>query len=227
MVFNKKIKYAVSFLIFFVLVLSIPSFIALCSFIYYGEASKTGASESLENPNYLYKNVHDFLVWQKPLSKEFTENELSHMRDVRFLFNSFRLITLLFLLFLLIYFVLETQRIKKLKGSKLRKEKKLFLEKKTFFIKTTKQASIFSLIFLVLLVLFVLLNFNFSFDVFHRIFFPQGNWIFPHDSLLITLFPSEFFFSMASKILLITFSVVLLIILALSVVEKRLLKMNI
>jgi uncharacterized membrane protein len=32
------------------------------------------------------------------------------------------------------------------------------------------------------------------------IFFPQGNWMFSPDSLLITLFPQQFFFDIALRI---------------------------
>lgn len=37
-----------------------------------------------------------------------------------------------------------------------------------------------------------LLVFNIFFEKFHKLLFPQGNWAFPADSLLITLFPETF-----------------------------------
>ena len=51
-----------------------------------------------------------------------------------------------------------------------------------------------------LALLFVLsLNFDWFFTNFHYIFFPQGNWQFPADSLLITMFPADFFRSFVLK----------------------------
>jgi integral membrane protein (TIGR01906 family) len=37
------------------------------------------------------------------------------------------------------------------------------------------------------------LGFTTAFTLFHRLFFPQGNWQFPVDSTLIRLFPQQFF----------------------------------
>jgi uncharacterized membrane protein len=39
----------------------------------------------------------------------------------------------------------------------------------------------------------LLLPFNYAFEYFHKLFFPQGNWQFPLDSWLITHFPPVFF----------------------------------
>lgn len=46
--------------------------------------------------------------------------------------------------------------------------------------------------FILSLFLYLLLNWSSAFSVFHQILFPQGNWAFPADSLLITLFPEIF-----------------------------------
>ena len=37
-----------------------------------------------------------------------------------------------------------------------------------------------------------LLAFSFFFEKFHEFLFPQGNWMFPADSMLITIFPETF-----------------------------------
>lgn len=39
---------------------------------------------------------------------------------------------------------------------------------------------------------FALLAFGVAFELFHRVLFPGGNWAFPADSLLIRLYPYEF-----------------------------------
>ncbi len=48
-----------------------------------------------------------------------------------------------------------------------------------------------------LILLFSVISFNSSFTAFHKIFFPQGNWQFPADSLLIQTFPLDFFIKIA------------------------------
>lgn len=47
-----------------------------------------------------------------------------------------------------------------------------------------KQAGLY-----ILLVIAITATFNSSFILFHQIFFPQGNWSFSYDSLLIQLYP--------------------------------------
>ncbi|MBI2669324.1 DUF1461 domain-containing protein [Candidatus Woesearchaeota archaeon] len=59
-----------------------------------------------------------------------------------------------------------------------------------------------------IITLFILLMAIFGFDAlftaFHTLFFPQGNWIFPADSLLIQTFPSIFFIKISIIIFLVT-----------------------
>ena len=50
----------------------------------------------------------------------------------------------------------------------------------------------------------VLIDFNSLFTVFHLLLFPQGNWQFSFDSLLIRTFPIEFFISISKKIFWLT-----------------------
>jgi integral membrane protein (TIGR01906 family) len=45
---------------------------------------------------------------------------------------------------------------------------------------------------LIVLGVFAALAFDAAFELFHRIFFPGGNWAFPVDSLLIRIYPYEF-----------------------------------
>ncbi|MFH1972557.1 MAG: DUF1461 domain-containing protein [archaeon] len=55
---------------------------------------------------------------------------------------------------------------------------------------------------LILLFLLVFINFDFSFTLFHKIFFRNDYWLLPADSLLISMFPSEFFFKSFVRIIL-------------------------
>lgn len=201
---HKKINKTILFFVIFVLVLGLPSFISLIPSIYYGEAQKTNAHYVLDDSDYFYENVHSFLVKQTALSEEFTDEETSHMKDVRFLFNLFRGLSIIFVLLIIIYFIY-------LKTKKEKGKRKKTNNEELFLAKTIKKASIISFLIILLLVFFVVVNFNFSFDVFHRIFFPQGNWVFPRDSLLITLFPQTFFFNIAKKIMVLSISSIIII----------------
>lgn len=47
---------------------------------------------------------------------------------------------------------------------------------------------------------FALIPFPLLFILFHLVFFPQGNWMFPSDSLLLATYPSGFFLLMAKSL---------------------------
>jgi uncharacterized membrane protein len=47
-----------------------------------------------------------------------------------------------------------------------------------------------------------MVSFDWFWTVFHEILFPQGNWRFPPDSVLITLFPPGFFEAFARQVVL-------------------------
>jgi len=55
---------------------------------------------------------------------------------------------------------------------------------------------------LILLSLLIFVNFDFSFTLFHKIFFRNDYWLLPSDSLLITMFPGEFFYKSSIRIIL-------------------------
>ncbi len=111
----------------------------------------------------------------------FTENEISHMVDVRDLI--FKILLLFYvsltvlILLLTLLLVLERKHIKKLKGTGL-----------VFVISS-------SVVLFIFMILYILsMNFSHLFDNFHLLFFPQGNFMFDSNSLLITLFPFNFFY---------------------------------
>lgn len=190
----KKLDLFVKIVVVFVLVFGLFSFFALCPFVYFSEVEKTTAHNYLEDASFYYLNVYDFLVFQRELSSDFTESEASHMRDVRVLFNVFRLLSLLFVVFLIFYLFY------------LFKIKNDFLLKN--FFNSLFSGAVISFFVVVFILFFSLVNFGFSFNVFHYVFFPQGNWLFPFDSLLITLFPQEFFFGISKKLFFISVCVI-------------------
>lgn len=71
---------------------------------------------------------------------------------------------------------------------------------KDFLRKSFLYGGIFAVMVLGLLAVYTIFSFDSAFNIFHRIFFPQGNWLFPADSLLIQTFPADFFVKMCWKI---------------------------
>ncbi|MEM4254586.1 MAG: DUF1461 domain-containing protein [Candidatus Woesearchaeota archaeon] len=49
------------------------------------------------------------------------------------------------------------------------------------------------LMFILLAISCAFVPFDAVFALFHKIFFPQGNWMFPEGSMLILMYPAEFF----------------------------------
>jgi len=106
----------------------------------------------------------------------FTPPEVSHLTDVRNLFSKLKIFYYLTLVlqFAVVIYLFTSKKFK-------------IILPKSFVI-----SGVFSLIFL--LVLFLLsLSFDTFFTNLHKPFFTANTWIFPQDSLLIQLYPVEFF----------------------------------
>ncbi|MBN1644799.1 DUF1461 domain-containing protein [Candidatus Woesearchaeota archaeon] len=71
-----------------------------------------------------------------------------------------------------------------------------------FLIKDAKAVVYGGILSLFLPLILYLLPFSLVFDLFHRIAFPQGNWIFDSSSILIQMYPLEFFCAFFKNILI-------------------------
>ncbi|MEK6939643.1 MAG: DUF1461 domain-containing protein [Nanoarchaeota archaeon] len=131
------------------------------------------------------QNVFQFLEGKSDLQSGFTELEVSHLEDVK---KVMKYADYVFYILLLIVTTIITY---------YRKEKDFVLELLNYGGKVTGAVIIF-------VGVFALLFFDALFTLFHKIFFPQGNWIFAADSLLIHTFPLEFFVSISRNIFLVT-----------------------
>ncbi len=109
----------------------------------------------------------------------FTQNEINHLDDVRILFSR---ILILFYISLVLFIILSFLFIEKNFRNFIRK---LGI---TFIISSV------SVLFIFIIFYFLANNFGSIFDKFHVIFFPQGNFLFSADSLIIRLFPFVFFY---------------------------------
>ncbi|MBI2151520.1 DUF1461 domain-containing protein [Candidatus Woesearchaeota archaeon] len=132
-----------------------------------------------------------------PLNYTYTNLEISHLKDVEKVMawaDSLWLFSVIAPLMLLAFYFSHR--------NKLLIWKQLYYGSLTTIILLS--VTLFSSIFL----------FQILFTIFHLIFFPQGNWIFPMESLLIRTFPQKFFQDIALFIFSIslTFGIILYLI---------------
>lgn len=64
--------------------------------------------------------------------------------------------------------------------------------------RSLKISGIITVAFIAALGIFALISFNGFFSAFHSVFFDDGSWTFPADSLLITALPEDFWATMAA-----------------------------
>jgi len=121
------------------------------------------------------------------MAASFRPDEISHLYDVRkLLVKIFVLYCGSIILFVVITFLLIEKNIKN------------FIRNLGIIFTIS---SSFILLFIIILY-FLGENFPSLFENFHRLFFPQGNYAFPEGSLIITLFPSGFFYNFFIRLIL-------------------------
>ncbi|MDP3698646.1 MAG: DUF1461 domain-containing protein [Nanoarchaeota archaeon] len=140
------------------------------------------------------ENVFLFLEGKKALAAEFTELEASHLKDVKKVMDYADYI--LYVLLLGVTLVIT-----------------YFWKKKDFVLKLLNDGGKAAIAAMIVVSAFSLLFFDLLFALFHKIFFPQGNWIFSPDSLIIQTFPLEFFMIISRNIFLVTLFLGILFIL--------------
>ena len=116
----------------------------------------------------------------------FNDNEIEHMEDVRDLIHGLNIYYYFAMVFCVLLFVAL-----------------FFLNKKRFFKNVAAVlffSGAFSLVFVILLLVWVWIDFSSIFTVFHRAFFPQGGWMFAASDNIIKLYPSGLFYDIAKKI---------------------------
>ena len=128
------------------------------------------------------QNAVDYLNSNAALIGNYTEAERSHLQDVQHVFTIgnifFWILTVIIVVFLFLY----------------RKKKR---DSKTDLSEIIFNSGITIVSAVVIILIAIIFNFNTVFTIFHKIFFPQGNWLFPYDSLLILTFPIQFFTKMS------------------------------
>ncbi|MDK2849691.1 MAG: hypothetical protein PWP03_276 [Candidatus Woesearchaeota archaeon] len=111
--------------------------------------------------------------------QQLTVKEALHMLDVKTLMNKLLLFSssLLLVLAVLVLILVFTNRI----------------TTNRIINETFKKGFVVSLLIFAVFILTVALGFSLFFETFHRIFFPQGNYTFPRNSILILNLPQSFF----------------------------------
>jgi len=147
----------------------------------YDELGVMGVRRVIDNLiNYLTSESSDISKIEAFIG--FTPDEKAHLVDVRNLIHQFKVLGIIALvLFLLI--LIRLNMLRDLKPG----------ARKILIYGTITTLGL-------LLVIFLLsLNFPSFFEGFHKALFPQGNYTFPADYLLIKLFPQQFFQDYAKK----------------------------
>jgi len=132
------------------------------------------------------KQVMQFLQEKAELSSDYTSLETAHLQDVKEVMgwaDALFLISVLLLFLFSWHFKINYNQLK--------------------LGKIMQTAGLISLFTAGLILLLMLLSFQFTFTLFHQLFFPQGNWQFAADSLLIQTFPGSFFTAIGLKIFFI------------------------
>lgn len=136
----------------------------------------------------------------------FTEREIIHMIDVKNLFIGGSIIGIAAIILSIMSITL------------------LLLKRDWFHAKTTKYIKyvIFGIIGLfVLVTLYVLIDFDSFFDLFHEMFFTNDMWLLDEDTMLIIMFTETLFLIIVIEILLLFFIYLLTYLLFLNSYETR------
>jgi len=116
----------------------------------------------------------------------FNDNEIKHLKDVKVLINWLEVYY--YSLIIVSIMLIVT----------------LFLLSRKNFLKSLSFALFFSglgvLLFTIILLILIILNFDGVFTVFHRIFFPQGGYLFSASDNIIKLYPFGLFYDIAKNI---------------------------
>lgn len=152
------------------------------------EKYSINTTQSVAMVDDITSNIFKFFNGKEDL-QNFYSKETSHMQDVKSVINTMRIIyytsvVLFVLLIATLYFYYKKDSI-------------AFID---YVSKTLYYSSIAQLAFFALIFFWSVFYFDALFIIFHAILFPQGNWIFDASSLLITLFPQQFFFDITLRI---------------------------
>lgn len=190
----------------FIVIISNFRFLVFSEAYYDFELKKLNIYDELPEAKFVTKNLIDFFQGKQALAEVFNEKETEHLIDVKNLINTV----------LLFYYSVALISIMLLLSLFLLNKKQFFNKLISIFIYSSL------LILIVSVVLFVFsLKFDFLFTAFHSMFFQEGTWLFPADSVLIQIFPDKFFYDFFYKIILYSTIEAVLIIFVCFLIRKN------
>ena len=177
---------------------------------YKNEFKKNNVYEEIAEADIISDELIDYLQGKRESieTDAFEEKEKAHLRDVKALMEKGFVLFYFLLGFDIVLFVL------------------LLMLSKNVYKTITKLFVLSGLTTTVFPVIFFFSNFSSVFTLFHKIFFPQGNWQFSSTSNLIIMFPKQFFYDITKHIFLnsIFAGLVLVFIGVILILHKRDLK---
>ena len=211
----KKAIVIINSILLIIIILISPLSYYIFNFDHYNSLyEKNGVYKVLDNIDVLIitESVFNFFKYGTEFKKfelksnidYFTDNEISHLEDVRILLIK------IFILYYISIFLIVILTILLIEKNILKFFKNIGL------IFTVSSASV---IIMLIILYFLGNNFPDLFENFHQIFFPQGNYTFIWNSLIITIFPFGFFYDFFIKIVITAFIIsIILFIIGISVI---------
>lgn len=145
-------------------------------------------------------NVLNYLKSKENLTSNFNEREISHMKDVKSLVNTLKIIFIISitLISILIIFIL------------LYNYKNFTRFMSIYLI----YGGVISIILTIVAAILPLISFDLGFTIFHKIFFKGDSWLFNSTDVIINVFPEKFFSE--AFIFILTISIIISVILFLA-----------
>lgn len=180
----------------FILLILIPiSIISFDKEFYFSEFAKYGIYDKFERDiNSEIAKVIDYINNKGEIESDFfNDKEKEHLKDVRNLFNISKFLIALCIIIIGVSYY--------------------FLRKREFLDGLNKGA-LLTIIFILILFITILINFNLGFVIFHKLLFENDLWLLnPEEDNLIVLLPEEIFFDIAVRAFSLSFISALIIIL--------------
>ncbi len=183
-------KYLLIFVLPFLIILFALNFLGFDDLFYKESFSKYGLEQNITQAILLHENVINFVKGKSSvLTNDFTEKEKQHLWDVKKLV---RISTILLYILIVLFLLLLIASICALKISNF---------VMNFIGKVLVFGGILTVIFSLLLLAFISLDFSKTFDSFHRLFFKKGTYVFdPTKEIIVNIYPEQLFMDLGIKI---------------------------
>lgn len=157
-----------------------------------------------ERTQELTSNIISYLQGNKNLDSEFSHEELLHMQDVQKIYLTIRIIIIVSAIILLFSTLLNN----KSKYFQIKQE-------------SIRIGSFAALVLVLFIAIVTIIDFSSGFTAFHSIFFEGDSWLFPINSLLMTLFYPPTIFIEIIKYSFITTTIISLLLITLTYMKGK------